>query len=154
MRLIQMVVMVAGSCSSCKGELTAGGFVGFLLLVGVFFRPIEKINSVIETYPKGIAGFRRYIAFLDTEPDIADRPGVAGRPRLARRHRAIDDVRFGYTSDRDGPQRRRPDDPGRRDRGLRRPLGRGQDDDLLAAAALLRGRQADASPSTASTSAT
>ena len=39
--------------SCCTGELTAGGFVGFLLLVGVFFRPIEKINSVIETYPEG-----------------------------------------------------------------------------------------------------
>ena len=49
MRLIQMTVMVAGSYFVITGELSAGGFVGFLLLVGVFFRPIEKINSVIET---------------------------------------------------------------------------------------------------------
>jgi ATP-binding cassette subfamily B protein len=76
MRLVQMVVLVAGSYFVLKGELTAGGFVGFLLLVGVFFRPVDKINSVIETYPKGIAGFRRYIDFLDTRPDIADRPGA------------------------------------------------------------------------------
>ena len=74
MRLVQMVVLVAGSYFVLSGELTAGGFVGFLLLVGVFFRPVDKINSVIETYPKGIAGFRRYIDFLDTRPDIADRP--------------------------------------------------------------------------------
>ncbi|WP_426130766.1 ABC transporter ATP-binding protein [Pararhizobium sp. PWRC1-1] len=73
MRLVQMVVLVAGSYFVLSGELTAGGFVGFLLLVGVFFRPVDKINSVIETYPKGIAGFRRYIDFLDTRPDIADR---------------------------------------------------------------------------------
>ena len=76
MRLVQMVVLVAGSYFVLSGELTAGGFVGFLLLVGVFFRPVDKINSVIETYPKGIAGFRRYIDFLDTRPDIADRPGA------------------------------------------------------------------------------
>ncbi len=76
MRLVQMVVLVAGSYFVLNGELTAGGFVGFLLLVGVFFRPVDKINSVIETYPKGIAGFRRYIDFLDTRPDIADRPGA------------------------------------------------------------------------------
>ena len=44
--------------SSCTGELTDGGFVGFLLLVDVFFRPVEKINAVLEIYPKGIAGFR------------------------------------------------------------------------------------------------
>jgi hypothetical protein len=24
----------------------------------VFYRPLDKINAVIETYPKGIAGFR------------------------------------------------------------------------------------------------
>ncbi|TIN58689.1 MAG: ABC transporter ATP-binding protein, partial [Mesorhizobium sp.] len=59
-RLIQLVVMIAGSYLVITGGLSNGGFVGFLLLVGVFVRPIEKINSVIETYPKGIAGFRRY----------------------------------------------------------------------------------------------
>ena len=34
-------------------ELTYGEFVGFLLLTNIFFRPIEKINAVIESYPKG-----------------------------------------------------------------------------------------------------
>ncbi|WP_262265558.1 ABC transporter ATP-binding protein [Microvirga yunnanensis] len=99
MRLIQMVVMVAGSYLVLRGELSAGGFVGYLLLVGVFFRPIEKINSVIETYPKGIAGFKRYITFLDTRPDIADRPGVrdVGKLRGDIRYK---NVRFGYASDR------------------------------------------------------
>ena len=28
----------------------------------------------IESYPKGMAGFRRYIEFLETEPEISDRP--------------------------------------------------------------------------------
>ncbi len=74
MRLTQLVVMIAGSYFVLHGELTAGGFVGFLLLVGVFFRPVEKINAVLETYPKGIAGFTRYTAILDTAPDITDAP--------------------------------------------------------------------------------
>ena len=99
MRLIQMVVMVAGSYLVLKGELSAGGFVGFLLLVGVFFRPIEKINSVIETYPKGIAGFKRYMTFLDTRPDIADRPGAreVGKLRGAIQYK---NVEFGYAAER------------------------------------------------------
>jgi len=100
MRLIQMVVMVAGSYLVLKGELSAGGFVGFLLLVGVFFRPIEKINSVIETYPKGIAGFRRYLTFLDTRPDIADRPGAKDVRKL-RGDIEYRNVRFGYAPGRD-----------------------------------------------------
>jgi ATP-binding cassette subfamily B protein len=99
MRLIQMVVMVAGSYLVLKGELTAGGFVGFLLLVGVFFRPVEKINSVIETYPKGIAGFKRYMTFLDTRPDIADRPGARDVGKL-KGDIQYEKVVFGYSAER------------------------------------------------------
>ncbi|NGO54874.1 ABC transporter ATP-binding protein [Allomesorhizobium camelthorni] len=99
MRLIQLIVMVAGSYFVLTNQLTAGGFVSFLLLVNVFFRPIDKINSVIETYPKGIAGFQRYLALLDTEPDIADRPGAVATSGLKGNIR-FRDVSFGYTAER------------------------------------------------------
>ena len=39
-----------------------------------FFRPIDKITSVLESYPKGITGFRRFTTLIDTDPDIADSP--------------------------------------------------------------------------------
>jgi len=99
MRLTQMVVMVAGTWFVLHGELSNGGFVGFLLLVSVFLRPIDKINAVLETYPKGMAGFRRYAELLDTEPDIVDAPGaraVAGLRGAIR----FDGVRFGYAPGR------------------------------------------------------
>jgi ATP-binding cassette, subfamily B, bacterial len=99
MRLIQLIVMIAGSYFVITGSLSNGGFVSFLLLVTVFVRPIEKINSVIETYPKGIAGFKRYTELLDTEPDIADRPGAADVSGLKGNIR-YDKVNFGYTPDR------------------------------------------------------
>jgi len=99
MRFIQLVVMIAGSHYVIDGDLSAGGFVGFLLLVGVFVRPIEKINAVIETYPKGIAGFRRYLDLLDVEPDVADRPGARPAPELKGEIR-YSGVRFGYAPDR------------------------------------------------------
>ncbi|GLS10509.1 ABC transporter [Sinorhizobium fredii USDA 205] len=95
MRFVQVIVMLAGSYFVLRGDLSAGGFVGFLLLVGVFFRPIEKINSVIESYPKGLAGFQRYIEFLDTRPDIADRRGAQAVTRLAGTV-SYEGVRFGY----------------------------------------------------------
>ena len=96
MRLTQIVVMIAGSYFVIQGELTNGGFVGFLLLVGVFFRPVEKINAVLESYPKGIAGFKRYCELLDLEPDIVDAPdaievsGLRGEIRY-------EHVTFGYS---------------------------------------------------------
>ncbi|HEX2148181.1 MAG TPA: ABC transporter ATP-binding protein, partial [Pseudorhizobium sp.] len=99
MRFVQVVVMLAGAWFVTRGDLSAGGFVGFLLLVNVFFRPIEKINAVIESYPKGIAGFQRYLQFLQTEPDIADCPGAKDLPRAEGRIR-YDRVGFGYRNGR------------------------------------------------------
>ena len=80
MRLIQVVVMVTGAAFVLDGSLTTGGFVAFLLLVTVFFRPLDKIAAVIETYPRGIAGFRRYLELLETEPDVTDAPGAVQAP--------------------------------------------------------------------------
>jgi len=100
MRLTHVVVLVAGSYFVMSGDLTAGGFVGFLLLVNVFYRPIEKINSVIETYPKGVAGFRRYLEFLDTRPDVADTPGAGAAPPLRGEIR-YEGVRFAYADGRE-----------------------------------------------------
>ncbi|WP_152276844.1 ABC transporter ATP-binding protein [Methylorubrum populi] len=99
LRLVQIVVLLGGAAFVVRGDLTAGGFVGFLLLVGVFYRPLEKIGAVIETYPKGIAGFRRYQQLLATEPDIADRPGAVPAPPLKGEIR-FEGVRFGYSPDR------------------------------------------------------
>jgi ATP-binding cassette, subfamily B, bacterial len=100
MRLTHVVVLVAGSYFVMNGSLSAGGFVGFLLLVNVFYRPIEKINSVIETYPKGVAGFRRYLEFLDTRPDVADTAGAAEAPTLRGEIR-YEGVRFAYADGRE-----------------------------------------------------
>ncbi|AWN37060.1 ABC transporter ATP-binding protein [Methylobacterium radiodurans] len=99
MRLVQIVVLLGGAAFVVRGDLSAGGFVGFLLLVGVFYRPLEKIGAVVETYPKGIAGFRRYMALLGTEPDIADRPGAVAAGPLSGAIR-FEDVAFGYSPDR------------------------------------------------------
>ncbi|MDP4022814.1 ABC transporter ATP-binding protein [Methylobacterium sp. NEAU 140] len=99
LRLVQIVVLLGGAAYVVRGDLTPGGFVGFLLLVGVFYRPLEKIGAVVETYPKGVAGFRRYSALLATEPDIVDRPDARDAGQL-RGDIRFEGVRFGYSPDR------------------------------------------------------
>ena len=99
MRLIQVIVMVAGAIFVLNGSLTTGGFVAFLLLVGVFFRPLDKIAAVIEVYPRGIAGFRRYLDLMETTPDVADWPDAAEAPAL-RGEVAFHGVSFDYGDDR------------------------------------------------------
>lgn len=99
MRLIQVIVMVAGAIFVLNGSLTTGGFVAFLLLVGVFFRPLDKIAAVIEVYPRGIAGFRRYLDLMETTPDVADRPDAGPAPAL-RGEVGFHEVSFDYGDDR------------------------------------------------------
>ena len=99
MRLVQIVVLLGGAAFVVRGELSPGGFVGFLLLVGVFYRPLEKIGAVVETYPKGIAGVRRYADLMATAPDIVDRPGAVSVPVLSGDIR-FEDVSFGYSQGR------------------------------------------------------
>ncbi|MEG3033685.1 MAG: ABC transporter ATP-binding protein, partial [Enterococcus sp.] len=73
-RLINLFTLIFGSYYVIQGELTNGQFVGFILLANVFVRPIEKVNNMIESYPKGIAGFKRLTEELDKQPNIVDRP--------------------------------------------------------------------------------
>ncbi|WNS46232.1 ABC transporter ATP-binding protein [Paenibacillus sp. MMS20-IR301] len=98
-RLITIVVMVCGAWFFIQGDLEIGEFVAFILLSNIFFRPIEKINAVIESYPKGIAGFKRYLEVIDTEPDIADKPGALDAG-LLRGDIRFNNVSFGYDADR------------------------------------------------------
>ncbi|OLN22113.1 multidrug ABC transporter ATP-binding protein [Domibacillus antri] len=74
MRVVTLFVLICGTYFVMNDELTYGEFIAFILLSNIFFRPIEKINAIIESYPKGIAGFKRYVELLETEPDVADSP--------------------------------------------------------------------------------
>jgi ATP-binding cassette subfamily B protein len=99
MRVVQLFVMIAGAYFVLHHGLSIGGFMGFLLLVNVFFRPVEKINAVLETYPKGIAGFKRYVETLDIEPEIQDLPGARDIGHL-RGAIQFSRVTFGYDPNR------------------------------------------------------
>ena len=98
MRLTQIVVMIAGAYFVLNDQLTEGQFVTFLLLITVFFRPMEKIIAVLEIYPKGIAGFKNYVDLIDTEPDIADAPDAIDVGAL-RGNIRFDNVCFSYGPD-------------------------------------------------------
>ncbi len=99
MRFVILFVMVAGTWYVLEGELSYGEFIAYLLLTNVFFRPIEKINAVIESYPRGIAGFKQYLEVLNTAPDIEDAPDAVAVKHLTGNIR-FDQVTFGYETDK------------------------------------------------------
>lgn len=96
MRIMMLTVLLAGAYLILQGRLSIGDFMAFVLLTNIFFRPIEKINTIIESYPKGYAGFKRFLNLLDTEPDIADTPH-AKELKYVEGNIVYDNVGFGYT---------------------------------------------------------
>jgi ATP-binding cassette, subfamily B, bacterial len=72
-RLITLIVLIFGAWLCFTGQLKYGGLVGFVLYVNVLLKPIDKISALMELYPKGMAGFKRFTELIDMHPDIVDR---------------------------------------------------------------------------------
>jgi len=71
-RFVTLVVLVAGAWLSFGDQLSYGELVLFVLYVNVLFKPVEKISAIMELYPKGMAGFKRFTSMLDQDPDVKD----------------------------------------------------------------------------------
>jgi ATP-binding cassette subfamily B protein len=94
-RLISLIVLICGAWFAYQGKLTYGELIAFLLYVNIFLKPIDRINAFMESYPKGMAGFKRYCELLDTEPDVKDTPGARDIPSLKGNIR-FHNVTFGF----------------------------------------------------------
>lgn len=94
MRTITLFTLLFGTFFVISSELTYGEFVAFILLSNILIGPIQKINAVIESYPKGIAGFKRYTEIIDTEPDIEDSEDAIEMELAGTIH--YNNVYFGY----------------------------------------------------------
>ncbi|WP_424616903.1 ABC transporter ATP-binding protein [Abiotrophia defectiva] len=82
MRIITLIALVSGAFFTLKGEITTGQLVGFVLLANTFVKPIESINIMIETYPKGFAGFKRFRQELAKPVAVQDLPGAQPAPHF------------------------------------------------------------------------
>lgn len=95
MRFMTLVVLIYGAWLSYNQLMSYGELVAFVLYVNVLFKPIEKISALLELYPKGMAGFRRFIDLLNIHPEIRDRKGAKKVGPLTG-NIAFQDVTFTY----------------------------------------------------------
>lgn len=95
MRFMTLVVLIYGAWLVYNDQLTNGEFVGFILFVNLLFKPIEKISALLEMYPKGMAGFKRFANLLDVEPDVNDRENAKSITHLDG-NIEFSNVTFGY----------------------------------------------------------
>lgn len=96
-RLMTLVVLVVGAWFSFNGKLTHGELVGFILFVNILIKPVDKISALLELYPKGMAGFRRFRELIEQEPEIEDSPNAIAVDHL-NGDIVFNDVHFNYDS--------------------------------------------------------
>ncbi|WP_087569896.1 ABC transporter ATP-binding protein [Paenibacillus sp. MY03] len=99
LKFVSLFVIVCGAWFVIEGKMSNGDFMAFILLSNVFLGPIRTINSLIETIPKGLAGFRRYEELIHTEPDVKEKPNARSIGQL-RGDIVYRNVSFGYESDK------------------------------------------------------
>lgn len=75
-RLVTLVVLVVGAWFSFQNYITYGELVSFILYVNVLIKPVDKITALLELYPKGMAGFKRFLELVEQEPEIEDKPNA------------------------------------------------------------------------------
>ncbi|NYJ07793.1 ABC transporter ATP-binding protein [Petropleomorpha daqingensis] len=73
-------VVVIGVLLGIGGHITAGTLVAFLFLVTLFVAPVQTASEVLNEAQNAVAGFRRVLDVLDTEPDVRD-PALEGHGR-------------------------------------------------------------------------
>ncbi|MFD1990812.1 ABC transporter ATP-binding protein [Paenibacillus nicotianae] len=95
MKFVSIFVLVCGTWFVIEKGMSYGDFIAFVLLSNVFLAPIKQLNSVIETYPKGIAGFRRFEELLNTDTEIHDLPDAQAVSGL-KGNITYNNVSFGY----------------------------------------------------------
>src|SRR5699024_10222426 len=72
-KLTMIFVLIMGSYFVLNGSLSYGGFVAFIMITNLLFKPLEAINMIIELFPKGIAGFKNFKEIVNMESDIKDK---------------------------------------------------------------------------------
>ncbi len=132
------LVWLGGAWLAIHGGLTIGTIVAFVAYFGRLYTPASALAGVQVQFISALAVFERIFDYLDMP--VEGGPDNATRDRAAARARR-DRVQGGDVLLRPGPAGaagRQLQGGGGADRGLRRPLGRRQDDDHQPRPALLR----------------
>ena len=97
--LLYVVTLSAGGYLIAKGEMSPGDLAMYALYIGIFVSPIKVLVELTEMLQKGMSGFRRFLAVIETHPDIVDSPDAVPI-KNPQGDIVFDDVNFHYeTSD-------------------------------------------------------
>lgn len=96
--LATVIVLLIGGFMVTRGEVTLGVLVAFLSYVSRFFQPVQELSRLFNTWQSAMAAGEQVINLLDTQPNVADRPGAIDLPRIMGRV-SLEGVSFRYRPD-------------------------------------------------------
>ncbi len=76
------IILLYGASLIVQGELTIGVLPEFMLLLGLFFWPLEGLTWLYNSALSATAASERIFQLLDTEPEVKDRVGARPIPKI------------------------------------------------------------------------
>lgn len=96
--MMYLVTLVFGGYLIARGLMDVADLAMYALYIGIFISPIQILVELIEMMQKGLAGFRRFLDVIETEPDIEDAPDAKPLTDV-KGHVRYEDVSFHYSDD-------------------------------------------------------
>lgn len=72
--MMYLTVLVFGGYLISQDKMEPADLAMYALYIGIFISPIQILVELTEMIQKGLSGFRRFSAIMETEPDIEDAP--------------------------------------------------------------------------------
>ncbi len=72
MNIMPVIVIALGGFLIMKDKMDYIDLVTFTLYVSAFIQPMRKLSMFVEQYTQGMAGFKRFLEMMRTDPDIID----------------------------------------------------------------------------------
>ena len=92
--LATALTIAAGGWLVQRGDVSVGTVVAFVLLLASLFEPVQQLSQLYNTVQSAAASLHKLFEILDTEPEVAERPGAVVLP--AEGELIVDDVAFRY----------------------------------------------------------
>lgn len=96
--MMYLVTVVYGGWLIAGGRMAAEDLAMYALYIGIFISPIQILVELAEMMQKGLSGFRRFQAVMETEPEIVDAPD-ARELKDVKGHVKYEDVSFCYNEE-------------------------------------------------------
>ena len=68
--VFNVVLLIAGGIFMYNGHINFADYSAFIVSINLFLNPINTLIRFTEQYQSGVAGFRRFVEIMDTEPEL------------------------------------------------------------------------------------